>query len=297
MATVKLIDPLPAAARGHTLPELGEYSQLDLYYEAELRLHWCRLHPKPQPCFNPTILAELNRLHAALKDLNGEGASPDAPVRFQVLASSLPGVFNLGGDLRLFKRLIEAGDRATLRRYAYACIEAIHHSVTLHHHGITQIALVQGDALGGGFEGALSAQVLIAERSSKLGLPEVLFNLFPGMGAYSLLSRRIGPAAAERMILSGRLYGAEELYEMGVVDVLAEDGQGELAVYDYVQKENRNRNAIQALRRVRDRCQPVTWEELRDIVEIWVEAALKLTDRDLRMMERLVGRQSRAKAG
>jgi DSF synthase len=48
---------------------------------------------------------------------------------------------------------------------------------------VTTIALVQGDALGGGFETALSSNVLIAERSAKLGFPEILFNLFPGMGA------------------------------------------------------------------------------------------------------------------
>ena len=45
------------------------------------------------------------------------------------------------------------------------------------------IALVQGDALGGGFECALAHDLIIAERSAKLGLPEVLVNLFPGIGA------------------------------------------------------------------------------------------------------------------
>ena len=49
------------------------------------------------------------------------------------------------------------------------------------HTPLITIALVQGDALGGGFECALSFDVLIAERSAKMGLPEVLFNLFPGM--------------------------------------------------------------------------------------------------------------------
>src|SRR3712207_4090014 len=99
---------------------------------------------------------------------------------------------------------------------------------------VITVALVQGDALGGGFECALAHDLIVAERSAKFGLPEVLFNLFPGMGAYSFLSRRIGRQAAERMILSGRVHTAEELHEMGLVDVLAPDGEGEEAVLDFV---------------------------------------------------------------
>ncbi|OGI57239.1 MAG: hypothetical protein A2V58_06475 [Candidatus Muproteobacteria bacterium RBG_19FT_COMBO_61_10] len=58
------------------------------------------------------------------------------------------------------------------------------------------------------------------------------------MGAYTLLARRLDPARAEKIILSGKIYSAEELYEMGVVDVLANDGEGEQAVYAYIKKQN-----------------------------------------------------------
>ena len=81
---------------------------------------------------------------------------------------------------------------------------------------------MQGDALGGGFECALASDLIVAEERAQLGFPEILFNLFPGMGAYSLLSRRVGMKGAEKMILSARLYTAEELHELGVVDLLVE---------------------------------------------------------------------------
>ena len=68
---------------------------------------------------------------------------------------------------------------------------------------LTTITLVQGDALGGGFEAAISSNVVIAEKSAKFGLPEVLFNLIPGMGAYSFLVRRTSPDLAEKIIMSG----------------------------------------------------------------------------------------------
>jgi DSF synthase len=158
---------------------------------------------------------------------------------------------------------------------------------------VITIALVQGDALGGGFECALSFDVLVAERSAKMGLPEVLFNLFPGMGAYSFLSRKIGTAAAEKLIMSGTVYTAEELHRLGVVDILADDGQGENAVRDYIARNRRKHNAHKAIYRSRRRINPLTYEELRDIVDIWLDAAMQLEEQDLRKMTRLVEAQGR----
>lgn len=157
----------------------------------------------------------------------------------------------------------------------------------------TTIALVQGEALGGGFEAALSCNVLIAERSARLGLPEILFNLFPGMGAYTLLARRLGPAQAERIILGGRIYSAAEMYDMGVVDILVDDGAGERAVYTYIKKRNKSQNAYQAMQQIRQRYQAIDYQELMDITVLWVDAALQLEDKDLRIMERLTKSQDK----
>ena len=126
-----------------------------------------------------------------------------------------------------------------------------------------------------------------------MGLPEILFNLFPGMGAYSLLARRLGMRAAEKFILSGNIYDAAELYDMGIVDVLAEDGEGVQAVHDYIRRNSRARNGIQAIQQVRQRYNPLRYDELLDIVNIWVDAALRLEAKDLRMMERLVRAQNK----
>jgi DSF synthase len=158
---------------------------------------------------------------------------------------------------------------------------------------ITSIALVQGDALGGGFEAALSASVLIAEESSRLGFPEILFNLFPGMGAFSFLSRKIGRRAAEEMITSGSLYSARQLYDMGVVDVLTPDGTGEAAVRSYIRKHSKNFVGRQGFERARNEIGPITANELIRVVEIWADTALKLQDRDLKVMERLTRAQAK----
>ena len=73
--------------------------------------------------------------------------------------------------------------------------------------------MVQGDSLAGGFENALANDVIIAEKRAKFGMTEKIFNLFPGMGAYSFLARRLGTSQAEKMIFGGQTYSAEELYE------------------------------------------------------------------------------------
>lgn len=212
-------------------------------------------------------------------------------IKYHVIASRVPGIFNLGGDLDLFRRLVLANDRLSLLDYGTACIDVLYANITHLDQDLTTISLVQGEALGGGFEAALSSDVLIAERGSRMGFPEVLFNLFPGMGAYSLLSRKLDPKRAECMILSGKIYTAEELHGMGLVDLLVDAGEGERTVYEYIKRENRARNGFRSLRRVRDLRDPITYKELTDVLEIWVDAAMKLENRDLRMMERLVARQ------
>ena len=84
----------------------------------------------------------------------------------------------------------------------------------------------QGDALGGGLESLLSFDVVVAERGTKFGLPENLFGLFPGMGAHSILIRRLGVNRAAEMILRGSVFTAEEMYDWGIVYILADPTRG-----------------------------------------------------------------------
>ncbi|MFN3751313.1 MAG: crotonase/enoyl-CoA hydratase family protein [Thiobacillus sp.] len=279
------------AVRSTLQPEGNGYTQLTTYFDTHAKVAWGYMHAEPRPCFTPTLLHELLHWCHAVASQIDDPTQPD--VNYMVTASSHEGVFNYGGDLNRFAEMIAAGDRDRLTQYAKACIEPLYlNAVNLNRPGLKSIALVQGDALGGGFECALSGNVLIAERGTKLGFPEVLFNLFPGMGALSLLGRRVGYQKAEQMILSGRLFLAEELHGMGVVDILAEPGKGEAAVYEFIRREARSRNGALALRNARNEIQPIVYSELMRVTEIWVDAALRLEPKDLRMMERLVSRQT-----
>ncbi|HEV2551978.1 MAG TPA: crotonase/enoyl-CoA hydratase family protein [Stellaceae bacterium] len=269
---------------------LGEF---DLHYDRDERVLWCYFDFSGRPCFTPEVLEEAQRVQGLLRTLSTEHEATEPPVRYLVLGSRVRGLWNAGGDLALFAELIRRGDRDGLRRYARTCCEVGFTNNTLHDLPIISIALVQGEALGGGFEAVLSSNVIIAERRARFGLPEILFNLFPGMGAVSFLSRRIAPGLAERMILSGEIYTAEQLYEQGVIDVLAADGAGVDAVYSYIGRGGKRHGAHVAVRQAQRIVNPVRLEELTGIADLWVEAALKLSDADIRKMLRLAAAQDR----
>ena len=272
---------------------ISNFQQIDTRFDSEFGVMWSIMHPEPRPCFNKICLNDLLQHHSFLQNSKGiiisQGISHQ--VNYLVLSSSSEGVFNLGGDLSVFRELIQANDREHLSAYAKLCVENLWTFYNMQA-PITTVALVQGQAMGGGFESALSAHVLIAEKSAVLGLPEVLFNLFPGMGALSFLSRKVGMAIAEKMVRSGKIYSGEELYQMGVVDILAEDGQGEYALNNWIKKNHRSLNSFQAINRAKQRVNPLTAEELYDITEIWVDAALRLDERNLKVMDRLVRAQN-----
>ncbi len=170
------------------------FTSLDIQYDEQRELAWYYTRPHPRPCCTPVLISEIQQWYADLIKSTQHNKS----IKYIAIASKMPGIFNLGGDLNLFTHLIRNQDKKGLLNYAISCIDTLYLNHTGLGENITTISLVQGDALGGGMEFAISSHVLIAERSAKMGMPEILFNLFPGMGAYSLLSRKVGQSEAKK---------------------------------------------------------------------------------------------------
>jgi len=270
-----------------------KYRQIEVRFDPENAVAWTYLNPSGVPCFNLGLLEEL-RAHDSTIEANGGRILYKGElrqIRYYVGASRTQNVFNLGGDLALFLKLIASQDRDALMNYAKLCVDSVYPRICNYNSPLTTISLVQGEALGGGFEAALSSNVIIAERRSRMGMPEILFNLFPGMGAYSLLSRRVGMKRAEDMILSGRIYTAKELHELGVVDLLVEDGCGEAGVRDFIRRSEPRRNGMQAVFSCRQQLQPIRYDEMLNITNVWVNAALRLEEKDLKLISRLARSQ------
>ncbi|MCW2315171.1 DSF synthase [Rhodoblastus acidophilus] len=263
---------------------------LDLSFDARHGAVWCAMRHENSVSWTLPMLREMN---AVAEDLRAEARAGETAVKFFIGSSLRPRVFNMGGDLSYFLDRVRARDEDSLRAYAYACCDAIYNN----YHGfdapVVTVALLQGDALGGGLEAALSCQVIIAERGISLGFPEALFHTFPGMGAYSLLARRLDGARAEKLMLSGRMYKSEDFFDMGLIDILTEPGEGRARTQAYVADQAKRQKLLVAMGQVRRRVAPLTLQELRDVTDIWVDSVMSLAPINLRKMEMLALAQDR----
>ena len=284
------VDGLIAARKADDVQRLFSLEQLEVTWDEALGTLWTFMRPRGRPSYNPDLLEDF---HAWQRGILARFGGHPAELRYLLLGSRTPGVFNLGGDLNLFAAKIRARDRGALIAYGQSCVRILHRNMNGLGLPMITIGLAQGDALGGGFESLLSFNVIIAETGAKFGFPENLFGLFPGMGAYSLLARRIGTAMAEEMILGGRMYTAEEMKDAGIVHILAEPGQGIEAARDYIARSKRRHTGSRAVFEAARAVAPVSLVELDRVVEIWADACLELRERDLKIMQRLVSAQDR----
>ncbi len=274
-----------------TLSELT-YETLNVRYDESYKILTFAMDPGAIPCFSPQLLKDINSFQSWTSDyLNRRDSS--SGIDYVVFASDVPGIFNLGGDLKFFVDMINTGDRETLNNYAELSIDVLYANFVNLNANISTISLVTGTSLGAGFEAALSSDYIIAEAGTVFKFPEVVFNMFPGMGAYSFLSRRISPALVERMIINAQGYTAEQLYEMGIVDMVADPGEGEIALRSFIKRLNKSNITRRSVLNMRNRVLPLEKQELLDIAHDWVDAAFSLSDRDISAMSRLVRAQTK----
>ncbi len=269
---------------------LYELNELDVLYDSQTRALWTYMRPSGRPSFTSAMLRDFEDWQRLIGSGFGAGK---VPLDFLILGSRAPGVFCFGGDLELFQSLIRAEDREGLRRYGYRCVEILDRNIGALGLPLLTIGLVEGAALGGGFEAVLSFDFIIAERGATFGLPEIMFGLFPGMGAHAFLTRKLGSAMAERIILSNEIYTAEQMYDLGIVHVLAEPGEGRLACEEFIAKSTRRHSGLVGAKHAARLSAPVTLSEMKAIVDLWADAALELRDRDLKVMSRLASAQSK----
>jgi DSF synthase len=266
------------------------YKYIRLEWSSELSALRVRTRVTPIQCYSLGAMGELMRV---LLDI----AENPGLVKHFVMTSDVPGVFNFGGDLSLFVLLIRARDHESLRLYGRRCVDLIWWMETAAQLGVHTTVLVQGDTLGGGLESVMPFHKVIFERSAQAGFPEVLFNSFPGMGAWNFTIRKAGFAVANEMILSGRLYTAEQLHRLQLVDIVVEDGTGEAAIEDAIRAVHPRLRGTLAALHARSLAAPITYQSLMDIVDRWTINSLNLTDRDIKLMERLARAQVRKAGG
>ncbi|MCC7311242.1 MAG: enoyl-CoA hydratase/isomerase family protein [Sulfuritalea sp.] len=243
--------------------------------------------------FSPELLAGLERLLDRIEGTNWhwQEDSREYRLHYLVLTSNHPRHFALGGDLAYFQSCIEGGNAGALRAYSMRCLELVRRIYAAAHE-VTTVALVQGRALGGGFETALSATHLIAERGAQFGFPEIAFGTFPCTGGMTLLANRIGLRRAAAFMRNARIHSATDLHTQGVVDELCEPGEGPAAVQRFIAEHRRRYNARMALQRAETRMGSFDLAEMRTVVEDWVATAMALSAEERRVLDTLVRMQA-----
>ncbi|CAN2532834.1 Fatty+acid+oxidation+complex+subunit+alpha [Methylocapsa aurea] len=274
-----------------------EFEHLDVEYDPATQAVWMQ-YKASAPHFYPIeMFLEILDLRESVRALFESGVVRDWPVRYFAAGSNKDTVFALGGDLAMFVDIIKQQKRDFLTRYAHVCIDVMYGLRTAFSLPIVTLSAVHGQCLGGGFEGVLVTDFLIAEETAKFGVPEVAFNTFPGMGAVTLLTQRVGSAMTETIISSGAVYSGLEMHQRGIVDVLAASGHIRAAADAWMAEGGEERwLRRRTLADARRSCFPVSHEELLQIVDLWVDCCFSVTDQDLRHMSRLVAAQKRLPA-
>lgn len=274
----------------------SERSEVPMEYDAQLNAVWAFMDPKGVPCFSLTLMRAIRAQDELLEASPGfvmhEGTP--LPVQYYIGGSLVPDVYSYGGDLSLFLTFIRAQDREALRAYAKRCIDCLWaRIVNFGARDMVTIALVQGSAFGGGWESALASDVIIAEAGTKFSFPEIKFSLFPGMGAITLLSKRVGLAKTREIVTSGDVYTAEEMHALGVVDLVAPVGGGVEATRSWI-RDTKGMTGLRGILAAERITSGVSRAELDAIGDQWADTALQITDHDMRVMNRFLMRQQKA---
>lgn len=270
------------------------FQNVDVEYHPGSCSAWMYYKEEGPPFYSLQTLIDMASVRESLRGLVQSSHHSAFPIRYFVMASRKPGVFNLGGDLAMFARSIRDQERDQLRAYAHACIDVVHGLATAFGLPIVTLSVVTGQALGGGLEAALAEDFVLVDETARIGVPEVAFNTFPGMGAVSLLSRRLGDARAEEIIGSGKVYSGRQMFDMGMADILAPEGLSASTALNWMVEGGAERYGRRlAIAQARRRFFPLSYNELIKITDLWVNCSFDVTPHDIRHMEKLAAAQKR----
>lgn len=158
------------------------------------------------PVLNALNLETLLELETVVREFGG-----DRSVRTIIITGDGEKAFVSGADIAAMKEMTPA-EAAEFASRGHACMDAIGKAPK------PVIAAVNGFALGGGTELAISCDIVYAADTARFGLPEVKLGLYPGFGGTQRLPRLIGASRARELIFSGRIISAKEAFEWGIVN-------------------------------------------------------------------------------
>jgi DSF synthase len=196
-------------------------NNLKVKIDNEYKILWVGIDLQDKLCYSMSFLENLTHVKELIVYLIKK-----EDIKYVVAYSLNKGVWNLGGDLEFFVNCIKSKNRKLLADYAYKCIELVYNYNSNYDLDVFSTCVVQGNAFGGGFESALSGNYILAEESAKFSFPEVIFGTFPGMGAYSFLTKKVGFNKANEIINSNKTYTSQDIFDLGIINKVCDDGMG-----------------------------------------------------------------------
>ena len=260
-------------------------NNLRVKIDDEHKILWVVIDLQDKLCYSITFLDNLTHVKDLIVYLIRK-----ENIRYVVAYSLNKGVWNLGGDLEYFVTCIRSKNKNSLRDYAYKCIDLVYNYNSNYEMDVFSTCVVQGNAFGGGFESALSGNFVIAEQSAKFSFPEIIFGTFPGMGAYSFLTKKVGFNKANEIINSNKTYSATEIQQLGIINEVCDDGFGIARMETMIKSGELEKYVSNPFPNI---CNRVSKQELIDVVNVWIDKAFTLTEDNHNRMLRLANAQKR----
>jgi enoyl-CoA hydratase/carnithine racemase len=233
------------------------------------------LHREPVNEIGSLTTDELEKFVNVLDGLSGEAHA-------LIIYSTLKSGFSAGADLRELYQRIQQKGRVEVAQEVRGYLERIHRVMNaLDASPLTSIAAVHGVTFGGGFELALTCDLIIADKMARFCFPELRLGLIPGYGGIPRLKRDLGNAVVRDLLLTGRSFNATKAQQIGLVSQVVAEGEAlRAARATAAQMAKFDRQTAAAAKKF---IKPIPHEELQREIDLFcelfsrpaVEAALK----------------------
>lgn len=184
-------------------------SENKVLYEKQKEIARIKLNNPP---LNTIDMETLKKLDETISMIEG-----DEEIRV-VIVEGEGKAFSAGANLKMFMEA-NIGKAYEISRYGQKVMQKIRNSQKIY------IAKIHGYALGGGLELALTCDITLATKNSRLGSPEATLGLIPGWTATQKLPKIVGEKKAKEIILTGRQLTGEEAEKIGLINMAVEEGE------------------------------------------------------------------------
>jgi enoyl-CoA hydratase len=242
---------------------MNEFSGKTLSWSSSGGICELGLHQEPCNEIGTAMLEEFEKFIDAIQ-------APPAEVRALIIYSRLPSGFSAGADLRQLYHGMQLLDSQARLQGVRHFLERIHRVFnTLDGLPLATIAAAQGVVFGGGFELALTCDIIVADKTARFCFPELRLGLIPGFGGIPRLKRDVSNSLIRDILMTGRSLNAAKAASAGLVSQLVGEGQAlRVARGVAAQVVKFDATATIAAKRF---VKPIPYQELKEEIDIFCE--------------------------